>query len=261
MICAGLLLLGVGTASAIPLPGQYYDGGEYEVAPLDYDVVPIDDGTEVREIMGWLNLIYWRELLFDHIGRFFDKTPYGEFAGKTILPIASTLLGLCFVIIFNRRNSPEEDPESTPAKILRYLDEHPGSRQRQIAAGIRKSRGAVAYQLHRLVRERKLNTTDGQKSIRYYPSQTDKHSLNTAVLSALQDPYQREILNILHQYPRITRHQIAKILGKSPDTILWHISNLDPRILIVQTETDGHLYSLSREAKQLYRYMKTTDRV
>ena len=136
---------------------------------------------------------------------FFDKTPYGEFAGKTILPIASTLLGLCFIIIFNRRNSPEEDPESTPAKILRYLDEHPGSRQHQIAAGSRKSRGAVAYQLHRLVRERKLNTTDGQKSIRYYPSQTDKHSLNTAVLSALQDPYQREILNILHQYPRITR--------------------------------------------------------
>lgn len=250
-ICTGILLLGVGTGSAVSLPGHYYDGGEYEVVLLDYDVVPIDDGTEIREITGWRNLVYWKELLLDHIGRFFDKTPYGEFVGKTILPIAGSLLGFCFFFGFNRRESPEKDPDSTPAKILRYLEEHPGSRPYQIAAGIKKSRGTVAYQLLRLKREKKLTIIGEQNSIKYYPGQTDTNSLTAAVLTALEDPSLGEILNILHQHPRLTRHQIATLMGKSPDTIYGHLVNLDPRILTIEKEKNTHHYSLSPKARQI----------
>ena len=252
IICATVfLLMGTGTGSAVPLPGQYYDGGEYEIIPIDYDVVPIYDGTEIVEIKGWLNLVYWKELLLDYIGRLFDGTPYGEFVGKTIFPLASALLGLCFFVIFSRRNSPENDPESTPAKILRYLEEHPGSRQTQIAAGIRKSRGAVAYQLFRLKNENKVATPEEDKT-RYYLRQEDLTSLPTRIRTARENPCQREILELLAQHPYLTRHQIAAHLGKSPDTILWHLSNIDARILITKRKPHGYQYSLSSEAGHIY---------
>ncbi|MDE2523626.1 MAG: hypothetical protein O0X96_00665 [Methanocorpusculum sp.] len=252
-----MLLLGMGTVSAVPLPGQY-SFGEYEVAPLDYDVVPIYDGTEIREITGWLNLVYWKDLMFIHIGHFFDETPYGEFVGTTIFPIASSLLGLCFFVIFSRRNTPDPDPESTAAKILQYLDEHPGSRHQQIVAGIGKSRGTVAYHLHRLELKKNLTAVKIHNSVTYYPKDTDKDALITAVQRALQNPPQQEILSILHQYPQITRYRIASELHKSPDTISWHLINLDTRILTIRKQTDGHLYALSPEAEKIYTRLTNT---
>ena len=252
LICTGILFLGTGAGSAVPLPGQYYDGGEYEIIPIDYDVVPIYDGTEIVEIKGWLNLVYWKELLLDYIGRLFDGTPYGEFVGKTIFPLASALLGLCFFVIFSRRNSPENDPESTPAKILRYLEEHPGSRQTQIAAGIRKSRGAVAYQLFRLKNENKVATPE-EDTTRYYLRQEDLTSLPTRIRTARENPCQREILELLAQHPYLTRHQIAAHLGKSPDTILWHLTRLDSGLLRTEKHLGGNRYSLTPDAERIYR--------
>ena len=251
IICATVfLLMGTGAGSAASLSYHTYD--DVEIYPLpDVNVTPIYDGTELVEIKGWLNLVYWKEFLFAEIRSMTEGTPLQDVTWTIFIPLASALLGLCFFVIFSRRNSPEDDPESTPAKILRYLEEHPGSRQTQIAAGIRKSRGAVAYQLFRLKNENKVATPEKDKT-RYYLRQEDLTSLPTRLRTARENPCQREILELLAQHPYLTRHQIAAHLGKSPDTILWHLSNIDARILITKRKPHGYQYSLSSEAGHIY---------
>lgn len=246
-----IFLFGVGTVSAVPLPGHYSDG-EYEVVPLDYDVVPIYDGTELKEISGWNNLIYWKHRLFAEINTLAEITSQSDFVGTIILPILGSVLGLCFFIILSRRNSPEKDPTSTTAKILQYLKEHPGSRQQQIATGIQKSRGSVAYQLYRLMNESKVGTIDVQNGTGYYLKLDELSPPTILMCAALENPHMREILELLYQHPHLTRHQIAQHLGKSPDTIYWHLTNLDSSLLTVQKKRGGHLYSLSPEAGRIY---------
>ena len=252
ILCIVVLIYGTGIVNAVQLPSESYSFEEYEIIPADYDIVPIYDGTEIHEITGWLNLVYWKDLMFIHIGHFFDKTPYGEFVGKAIFPIASSLLGLCFFIIFSRRNSPEQDPASTTAKILQYLKEHPGSRQQQIVTGIQKSRGAVAYQLYRLMNENKVETIDVPNGTGYYLKQDSLSPPEILVRAALENPQTREILALLSRHPHLTRHQIAEALKKSPDTIYWHLVNIDRKILTVHKKRNGHQYSLSPEAGRIY---------
>jgi len=70
--------------------------------------------------------------------------------------------------------------------------------------------------------------------------------------AVLENPHMWEILELLYQHPHLTRHQIAQHLGKSPDTIYWHLINLDSSLLTVQKKRGGHLYSLSPEAGRIY---------
>lgn len=236
---------------AVSLSDYKYD--DIEIYPLpDVNVTPIYDGTELVEIKGWDNLIFWKEWLFSEIRTMSEGTQLQHVIWTMIIPITSTVLGLCFFIIFSRRNSPEQDPASTTAKILQYLKEHPGSRQQQIVTGIQKSRGAVAYQLYRLMNENKVETIDVPNGTGYYLKQDDLSPPEILVRAALENPQTREILALLSRHPHLTRHQIAEALKKSPDTIYWHLVNIDSKILTVHKKRNGHQYSLSPDAGRIY---------
>ena len=208
-LCIIIFISGVEGVTAVPLPGQY-SFEEYEIYPADYEIVAIYDGTELKEIDGWNNLIFWKDRLFAEINTLAERTSTSEIVGTVVLPIASVFLGMCFFVIISRRKSPETDPSSTPAKILRYIEEHPGCLQHQIAAGINKSRGSVAYQLYRLKKEKKVYfAINRSKSVRYYLSIGNASTVRYLMISALENEFQKNILQILHQYPQSTRHQIA----------------------------------------------------
>ncbi|MDE2523403.1 MAG: hypothetical protein O0X93_09680, partial [Methanocorpusculum sp.] len=75
---------------------------------------------------------------------------------------------------------------------------------------------------------------------------------------ALQNAPQQESLSIQQQSPQSTRYRRASELHKSPDTISWHLINLDTRILTIRKQTDGHLYALSPEAEKIYTRLTNT---
>ncbi|MCQ2356587.1 MAG: winged helix-turn-helix domain-containing protein, partial [Methanocorpusculum sp.] len=111
----------------------------------------------------------------------------------------------------------KKDPTSTTAKILQYLKEHPGSRQQQIATGIQKSRGSVAYQLYRLMNEsEEVDTIDVQNGTDYYLKLDEISPPAILMCAALEKPHLREILELLHQHPHLTHHQIAQIWENPP---------------------------------------------
>jgi DNA-binding transcriptional ArsR family regulator len=100
--------------------------------------------------------------------------------------------------------------------------------------------------------ESKVGTIDVQNGTGYYLKLDELSPPAILMCAALENPHMREILELLYQHPHLTRHQIAQHLGKSPDTIYWHLTNLDSSLLTVQKKRGGHLYSLSPEAGRIY---------
>ncbi len=162
-LCAVLLcvLAGVcGPVSAFDFYYTYPAEDDLVITPIDYEIVPVDDGIEGVTITGWLNLVYWKTVLPIYIGSYFDffePTPLGNMTSTILVPFLSTIFGICGTfVVFCRRKSPEKNPKSTPAKILTYIQQHKFCSQKQIVNGVGSSRGSVAYQLHRLQIEQKI---------------------------------------------------------------------------------------------------------
>jgi len=226
------------------------------IAPADYEIVPIDDGIEGVTITGWLNLVYWKTVLPIYIGSYFDffePTPLGNMTSTILVPLLSTIFGVCGTFaVFCRRRSPEKNPKSTPAKILAYIRQHKFCSQKQIVDGVESSRGSVAYQLHRLQNEQKIFAAEINGRTYYSAHPIDQESLEPVVYGILENETTKSIFKTLYHHPNLTRHEIAGIIGKSPDTVYFHLKKFDDRLLTEVKEEGINYYSLSPDARDVY---------
>ncbi len=114
-LCAVLLcvLAGVcGPVSAFDFYYTYPAEDDLVITPIDYEIVPVDDGIEGVTITGWLNLVYWKTVLPIYIGSYFDffePTHLGNMTSTILVPFLSTIFGICGTfVVFCRRKSPEK---------------------------------------------------------------------------------------------------------------------------------------------------------
>jgi DNA-binding transcriptional ArsR family regulator len=226
------------------------------ITPADYEIVPIDDGIEGVTITGWLNLVYWKEVLPIYIGSYFDyfePTPLGNMTSTILVPLLTTIFGVCGTFIFFcRRKSPEKNPKSIPAKILTYIRQHKFCSQKQIVDGVESSRGSVAYQLHRLQNEQKIFAAEVNGRTYYSAHPIDQESLEPIIYGILENETIGSIFKTLYLHPNLTRHEIAGIIGKSPDTVYFHLKKFDGRLLTEVKEGGNSYYSLSPDANDTY---------
>ncbi|HKL98641.1 MAG TPA: hypothetical protein VJZ06_01880 [Mobilitalea sp.] len=226
------------------------------IAPADYEIVPIDDGTEIIENTPLLSLLLWRTEVLSFIDSLWRETPYRDIVRGGVIPFVAAVLGLSIFIVFCRRKSPEKNPESTPAKILTYIRQHKFSSQKQIFEGVESSRGSVAYQLHRLENEQKIFATEVNGRTYYSAHPVDQESLEPVIYGILENETTGSIFKTLYLHPNLTRHEIAKLIGKSPDTVYFHVKNFDGRLLTEVKEGGISYYSLSPDARKVYFSMK-----
>jgi len=251
------VLAGVcGPVSAFNFYYTYPGEDDLVITPIDYEIVPIDDGIEGVTITGWLNLVYWKTVLPIYIGSYFDyfePTPLGNMTRTMMIPLLTTIFGICGTfIVFTRRKSPEKNPKSTPAKILAYIQQHKFCSQKQIVDGVESSRGSVAYQLHRLQNEQKIFAAEINGRTYYSAHPIDQESLEPVVYGILENETTRSIFKTLYHHPNLTRHEIAGIIGKSPDTVYFHLKKFDDRLLTEVKEEGIYYYSLSPDARDVY---------
>jgi len=251
------VLAGVcGPVSAFDFYYTYPGEDDLVIAPADYEIVPIDDGIEGVTITGWLNLVYWKTVLPIYIGSYFDffePTPLGNMTSTILVPLLSTIFGVCGTFaVFCRRRSPEKNPKSTPAKILAYIRQHKFCSQKQIVDGVESSRGSVAYQLHRLQNEQKIFAAEINGRTYYSAHPIDQESLEPVVYGILENETTKSIFKTLYHHPNLTRHEIAGIIGKSPDTVYFHLKKFDDRLLTEVKEEGINYYSLSPDARDVY---------
>ncbi|MDY3203254.1 MAG: hypothetical protein RBQ80_07835 [Methanocorpusculum sp.] len=222
------------------------------IAPANYEIVPIDDGTEIIENTPLLSLLLWRTEVLSFIDSLWRETPYRDIVRNAVIPFTAAVLGFSILIVFTRRKSPEKNPESTPAKILAYIRQHKFSSQKQIVNGVESSRGSVAYQLHRLQIEQKIFAAEVNGKTYYSAHPIDQESLEPVIYGILENETTGSIFKTLYLHPNLTRHEIAGIIGKSPDTVYFHLKNFDGRLLTEVKEGGISYYSLSPDANDTY---------
>ena len=222
------------------------------IAPANYEIVPIDDGTEIIENTPLLSLLLWRTEVLSFIDSLWRETPYRDIVRNAVIPFTAAVLGFSILIVFTRRKSPEKNPKSTPAKILAYIRQHKFCSQKQIVNEVESSRGSVAYQLHRLQIEQKIFAAEVNGRTYYSAHPIDQESLEPVIYSILENETTGSIFKTLYLHPNLTRHEIAGIIGKSPDTVYFHLKKFDGRLLTEVKEGGNSYYLLSPDARDVY---------
>ncbi|MBQ1179751.1 MAG: hypothetical protein IIX51_04160 [Methanocorpusculum sp.] len=153
--------------------GVYF--GSSIFTPSDSEIVPVDDGTQIIEHTPLWDLYFWKSKIMLFFDSLWNDTPYQHFIRTVVIPLVSAVLGIIlFVVLFSRKNPDHLSP--TAAKVLAFLEEHPVSTEPAIIRGVGKSRGAVSYQLHRLLFDGKIYSAEISVDWRF-PFQKEKKEI------------------------------------------------------------------------------------
>lgn len=171
----------------------------------------------------------------------------------TLYPFALflfTVLSVSGFLLFSRRKNPEEKPDSTPAKILSYLQNHPPASQKKITKEVGVSRGSVRYQIHRLVREGKIFSAEilGRKFYSVSPIAEDKTI--QSLISLFDDETDTKICLALFNEGEMSRADIAEKTEMSLDAVYYHLSRMGEDVAEKRIEKGTAYYRLTEKAKE-----------
>ena len=223
--------------------------------PAEHEIVSdYDDGVIGYTVDGWFSLLHWRDLLAVHLLiplDFFEDTELGYFSGFYLYPLLIILLSsLAGVLLFSRKSPDYLSP--TAAKILAFLEKHPVSTEPAIIRGVGKSRGAVSYQLHRLLFDGKIYSAEISGKTCYSMSPILIDSPETAVYFMRNNKQQAEIISYLCAHPWATRKEIADAVSLPVDGVRYHLKNIDVGILQKGIREDAEIYAVEDWVKQLW---------
>lgn len=235
--------------------GMYVGNIELDIYPVDYEIVPdYDDGVIGYTVDGWFSLLHWRDLLAVHLLiplDFFEDTELGYFSGFYLYPLLIILLSsLAGILLFSRKSPDHLSP--TAAKVLAFLEEHPVSTEPAIIRGVGKSRGAISYQLHRLLFDGKIYSAEICGKTCYSTSPILADAPKTAVYFLRNNRQQAEIILYLCSHPWATRKEIADAVSLPVDSVRYHLGNMDARILQKGMREDAETYAIEEWAKEMW---------
>ena len=219
----------------------------------EYDIEPdYNDGVIIVD--GLLHLMYWENTLAFYLLSpldLFKDTSLGNFTTNHLYPLLMILLSsLAGVLLFSRKNPNHLSP--TAAKVLAFLEEHPVSTEPAIIRGVGKSRGAVSYQLHRLLFDGKIYSAEISGKTCYSMSPILIDSPETAVYFMRNNKQQAEIISYLCAHPWATRKEIADAVSLPVDGVRYHLKNIDVGILQKGIREDAEIYAVEDWVKQLW---------
>ena len=219
----------------------------------EYDIEPdYNDGVIIVD--GLLHLMYWENTLAFYLLSpldLFKDTSLGNFTTNHLYPLLMILLSsLAGVLLFSRKSPDYLSP--TAAKVLAFLEEHPVSTEPAIIRGVGKSRGAVSYQLHRLLFDGKIYSAEICGKTCYSMSPILIDSPETAVYFMRNNKQQAEIISYLCAHPWATRKEIADAVSLPVDGVRYHLKNIDVGILQKGIREDAEIYAVEDWVKQLW---------
>ena len=229
--------------------GVYF--GSSIFTPSDSEIVPVDDGTQIIEHTPLWDLYFWKSKIMLFFDSLWKESPYQNFIRTVVLPLASAVLGIAlFIILFSRKSPYHLSP--TAAKVFDFLKEHPVSTEPAIIRGVGKSRGAVSYQLHRLVFNGKIYSAEISGKTCYSTSPILSDAPETAVHFLRNSRQQADIFSYLCKHPWATRKEIADGTSLPVDSVRYHLGNMDARILQKGRREDAETYAIEEWAKEIW---------
>ncbi len=123
----------------------------------------------------------------------------------------------------------------TRGAILNYIDEHPGTHQREIRKQFKMGGGAVSGHLRKMERVGLLRSNREGFYKCYYTDGfvTDKRNIT---------PMQKKLIKILAKRQGATYNELGKELGITREGVLYHMKDLEDKELVRSEERENSLF-------------------
>lgn len=222
---------------------------KYEFTIVEEEIIPIDDGTEIKSVELW-------QLPPKNILATVITSPMAYIPPITasLITIFTSAIGLALLILFTKRSETNRDPDSRREQIYRWICQHPGKTQQQIAADLGISRGSLKYHLGKLMKNREIHQRNSGTYPQYFPSTACRSPEEETLLTFINRSKDCLILLTLLEHPGITRTRLAADLSLSPSTLSWRMKRLENHNLIL-SENSGRerTYKLTPKAEEICR--------
>ena len=152
-------------------------------------------------------------------------------------------------VITSFHNEQQEDDQLSDihSKLIRYINEQPGIRYRELLRLSGLSNGVLTYHIAnleksgRIIADRSINN----KITRYYPNNIPIEE--TDIIGHIRNNAARQIILFILEHDSCTFNEIIEYTKKAPSTISWHLKRLrDSGIISV-------FYNHTSRCQQLYK--------
>ena len=232
-------------------PGNplYQDIGGYVFEPVEETITPLYDDEEIVQTELW-QMPLRDALLLIGIAPFTYIPP----SISKIISVLYLVSGIALLILFTKRSETNRDPDSRREQIYRWICQHPGKTQQQIADDLGISRGSLKYHLGKLMKNREIHQRTSGTYPQYFPSTACRSPEEETLLTFINRSKDCLILSTLLEHPGITRTRLAADLTLSPSTLSWRMKRLENHNLIL-SENSGRerTYKLTPKAEEICR--------
>ena len=135
-----------------------------------------------------------------------------------------------------------KDPKDV---LLRYINNMPGIRYRELLRFTGLSNGALAYHLSRLEKasQIRVDREKEKRTTRYYS--IDIPTQESDILRQLRNEVSRQIIKLILEHDLCTFNEIVEHLKKASSTTSWHLKRLkDARIISVKYGGEYQMYQI-----------------
>ena len=157
-------------------------------------------------------------------------------------------------------NVLEEEDDNIKSILLKYIDETPGIRYRELLRLTALSNGTLTYHLKMLEDSNCVRVDRHQRRMtRYYAVNVPIEE--SEVIGYIRSDTTRQIILFILKHDLCTFNEIVEYTKKAPSTVSWHLKRLrNARIILSIIQKEYHLYRvINRElvADVLYKYKES----
>jgi predicted transcriptional regulator len=159
--------------------------------------------------------------------------------------------------------SSYQELNDNQSKLVRYINENPGIRYRELLRLMCLANGVLTYHLSILERSHQIKVDRNKKSkiTRYYPINIP--TKESEILGYARGEVVRQIILFILENDLCTFDEIVQHTKKAPSTISWHLKRLKSAAIISIHYGHGEyqqLYKLTNRdvvAETLYKYKES----
>lgn len=151
-------------------------------------------------------------------------------------------------VITSFHNEQQEDDQLSDihSKLIRYINEQPGIRYREVLRLSGLSNGVLTYHITNLEKSRQIivDRNNKTKTTRYYSNYIPAEE--TDIIGCIRNNSARQIILFILDHDSCTFNEIIEYTKKAPSTISWHLKRLKAAgvISILYTGHCQHIYKV-----------------
>jgi predicted transcriptional regulator len=160
----------------------------------------------------------------------------------------------------------ENPDDNNKALILRYIEDIPGVRHRELLRLTGLSNGVLTYHLSILYKlnQIRIDRQKSSKMTRYYTVNIPSNEIS--IIGYFRNKTTRQIITFLLEHDLCSFNEIVDDIKKAPSTVSWHLRRLrEAQIISIRQGNEYQLYTLTNSesvAQILYKYKESfVDRI